>query len=198
MVRRSFVILLSAILVAPLSAGALAGPTDRRTIEGIRESLLRLPYYGVFDFLAFRYEKGTVTLSGYAYAPRLEEDAVRAVKRVPGVDQVVNEIVRLPVSPNDDRVRWGTFYGIYNDSMLSRYSPTGGVRDVRRFRLTRFPGMQPFGTYPIHIIVRNGRTLLVGAVDFESDKIVAGMRAREVFGAFEVTNELVVPERGTR
>jgi hypothetical protein len=198
MVRRIFVILLSAILVAPVSAGALAGSTDQRTIEAIRESLLRLPYYGVFDFLAFRYEKGTVTLSGYAYAPRLEEDAVRAVKRVPGVDQVVNEIVRLPVSPNDDRVRWGTFYGIYNDSMLSRYSPTGGVRDVRRFRLARFPGMQPFGTYPIHIIVRNGRTLLVGTVDFESDKIVAGMRAREVFGAFEVTNELVVPERGTR
>lgn len=198
MLRRSLAILLSGLLIVPLSAGPLAASSDQRTIDAIRESLSRLPYYGVFDFLAFRYEKGTVTLSGYAYAPRLEQDAVRAVRRVPGVDEVVNEIVRLPVSPNDDRVRWATFYGIYNDSMLSRYSPTGGVRDVGRFRLARFPGMQPFGTYPIHIIVRNGRTLLVGTVDFEADRIVAGMRAREVFGAFEVVNELVVPERGTR
>ena len=198
MLRRSVAVLLSALLTSPLAAKGFAAPDDQRTTEAIRESLLRLPYYGVFDYLAFRYDKGTVTLSGFAYALRLEENALQAVKRVAGVDDVVNEIVRLPVSPNDERIRWATFYRIYNDAFLSRYSPTGGVGDARRFTLSRFPGTQPFGTYPIHIVVRNGRTLLVGNVDVESDKIVAGIRAREVSGTFEVTNELVVPERGTR
>ena len=55
----------------------------------------------------------------------------------------------------------------------------------------RFPGMQPFGTYPIHIIVKGGRTTLLGVVDNESDKTVAGMRAREVSGVFGVENELI-------
>ena len=55
-----------------------------------------------------------------------------------------------------------------------------------------FPGMQPFGTYPIHIIVKNGRTMLLGVVDTESDKTLAAVRAREVTGIFGVENDLVV------
>jgi osmotically-inducible protein OsmY len=56
----------------------------------------------------------------------------------------------------------------------------------------RFPGMQPFGNYAIHIIVRNGRTTLMGIVDNEGDKTIAGVRAREVPQVFSVENELMV------
>ena len=56
----------------------------------------------------------------------------------------------------------------------------------------RFPGMQPFGTYPIHIIVKNRRTTLVGVVDNESDKTLAGVRARDIANTAGVENELVV------
>ena len=56
----------------------------------------------------------------------------------------------------------------------------------------RFPGLQPFGTYPIHIVVKNGRTTLMGVVDSQADKVIAEMRAREVTGAFSVASELVV------
>jgi osmotically-inducible protein OsmY len=56
----------------------------------------------------------------------------------------------------------------------------------------QFPGMEPLGDYPLHIIVKNGRITLLGVVDAESDKTVAGMRAREVPGSFGVENELVV------
>ena len=48
------------------------------------------------------------------------------------------------------------------------------------------------GDYPIHIIVKNGRITLLGVVDNETDKTLAGMRAREVEGAFAVDNQLVV------
>ena len=40
--------------------------------------------------------------------------------------------------------------------------------------------MEPAGDYPIHIIVQNGRVMLLGVVDNENDKTVAGLRAREV------------------
>ena len=62
------------------------------------------------------------------------------------------------------------------------------------YQSRRFPGMQPFGTYPIHIIVKNGRTTLMGVVDSQMDKQMAEFRAREVSGAFAVENELVVDE----
>lgn len=161
--------------------------------SNIERELVRLPTYGVFDFIAFGYDRGKVTLQGYAYQGGLKSHADRAVKRVSGVDQVENNIELLPASINDDRIRWETFYNIYNDSFLSRYSPGGAM--AARYELyqsRRFPGMQPFGTYPIHIIVKNGRTTLMGVVDNAMDKQMAEFRAREVSGAFAVENELIV------
>ena len=48
------------------------------------------------------------------------------------------------------------------------------------------------GDYPIHIVVKGGRIMLLGVVDNETDKRLAEMRAREVEGAFGVENLLVV------
>ena len=189
---KSAVVLLAALAIAAATPGAQTVAEKERAFN-IERSLQRLPYYGVFDFLAFGVEKGVVTLQGYAYQGNLKSDAARAVKRVSGVDEVANQITVLPASPNDDRIRWATFYNIYTNDFLSRYSPGGamGARyDARQF--ARFPGMQPSGNYPIHIIVQNGRTMLLGIVDNESDKTVAGFKAREINGVFAVENELVV------
>ena len=177
-------------------------------VEEIRKELMQLPYYSVFDYLAFSYDRGTVTLMGYAYHLGLKQDAVRAAKRAPGVDQVIDKIEELPVSQFDDDIRWKTYYAIYRDPFLSRYAPGGGLLWGHRHPFgagfhggvggPRFPGMEPLGDYPIHIIVKNGRTMLMGVVDNESDKTVAGMRAREVPGAFAVDNELVVEKEAPK
>jgi hypothetical protein len=54
---------------------------------------MQLPYDGVFDFIAFSYEKGAVTLmTGHAYAAQLKADAERALKRASGVDEVKDKI----------------------------------------------------------------------------------------------------------
>jgi len=178
-----------------------AGADPKSAIDEIRKELMQLPYYGVFDFLAFSYDRGTVTLMGYAYHPTLKKDAARAVKRVSGVDQVVDKVEELPVSQNDDEIRWATYYKIYRDAFLSRYAPGGGALWGHRHPFgggfhamgpAQFPGMEPVGDYPIHIIVKSGKIMLLGVVDNESDKTVAGMRAREVPGAFGVDNLLVV------
>lgn len=170
---------------------------DKRRADDIRIALLRLPYYGVFDFLSFTYEKGTVTLMGFAYAPRLKEDAEEAVKRVRGVDTVANQIEVAPASLNDDRIRRATFYSIYTDDFLSRYSP-GGARGayIDAVEFGRFPGTQPLGNYPIHIVVKGGRVTLLGMVSNDADKQIAGVRAREVTGTFGVENELIVEKKG--
>jgi hypothetical protein len=169
--------------------------TAKEATVSVRRALERLPYYGVFDFLAFSVDRGTVTLMGYAYRPTLKSEAEQAVKRIPGIDEVANKIEILPISQNDDRIRWATFYSIYTDDFLSRYAP-GGPTSARYAALQHsfghFPGMQPFGTYPIQIIVKNGRTTLLGIVDNDADKTLAGVRARQGTLTLGVENELVV------
>jgi hyperosmotically inducible protein len=103
----------------------------------------------------------------------------------------------LPTSQNDDRIRWATFYRIYTDDFLARYAPGGVYGVLRELRdERRFPGMQPVGRYPIHIIVKNGRIMLLGVVDNATDRQLAEVRAREVTGVFEVENSLTVVREG--
>jgi hypothetical protein len=189
------------LFVAAALAGAVVASSGlqaqsiglKQTTLSLQKALERLPYYGVFDFLAFSVDRGTVTLVGYTYTGSLKWDAEHAAKRVSGVDEVANQLEVLPASFNDDRIRQATFYRIYTDSFLSRYTP-GGQRGAlyEALEFGRFPGRQPFGTYPIHIIVKGGRTTLLGVVDNASDKQLAEFRAREVNGVFGLENELVV------
>lgn len=197
---RSTVLLCSVLsLAVPVSVSTQA--QGDRAIESIREELMQLPYYGVFDFLAFGYEKGTVTLQGFAYSLNLKASAERAVRRATGVDQVINQVQELPASTMDDDIRWRTYYNIYRDSFLSRYAPGGAMLwghshpyrgPFGRFGGLGLQGFEMAGNYPIRIIVRGSRVTLMGIVDNEADKTVAGMRAREVTGTLGVENELMV------
>ena len=94
---------------------------EKQTIAAVQRALERLPYYGVFDFLGFSVNRGTVTLVGYAYRGALKSEAEHAVKRVEGVDTVVNRIEILPASGLDDEARWATYYRVYTDEFLARY-----------------------------------------------------------------------------
>jgi osmotically-inducible protein OsmY len=183
------------LVIGAASGGVRGQPLAmQQTALDVRRALQRLPSYGVFDFLSFKVEEGTVTLAGFAYTDTLRAAAQRAVRRVSGVDEVANQITLLPASLNDDRIRRDAFYRIYSDSSLSRYA-SGGPRAVlyeaREFG--RWPGRQPFGDYPIHIVVSGGRMRLLGVVDSGADKQIAGFKAREVEGVFEVHNDLEVP-----
>jgi len=200
--RVAIVVLGMTLLVS--TTHMVAQTQAKSTIEEIRKELMQLPYYGVFDFLAFKYDKGTAVLMGYAYHPALKSDAEHAVKRVSGVDQVVNKIEELPPSQMDDELRWKIYYAIYRDPFLSRYAPGGGMLWGHRhafggplygFGAGPFLGMEPAGDYPIHIIVKNGRVTLLGVVDNDGDKTIAGMKAKQVPGSFEVNNELMVEKK---
>jgi len=79
-------------------------PDEARIAKEVRHQLLVLPYYGVFDDLAFKIEGNTVTLVGATANPVLKSDAANAVKRIEGVETVNNQIELLPVSPFDDQI----------------------------------------------------------------------------------------------
>src|SRR5258708_27240649 len=91
---------------------------EARIAREVRHQLLMLPYYGVFDDLAFRVEGNTVILMGAVTRPILKSDAEAVVKQVEGVDKVVNQIEVLPPSPMDDRIRLAEYRAIYGDPAL--------------------------------------------------------------------------------
>lgn len=187
--------LLTALLVAAgvSTTARVQVVTHEETVRSVRKMLERLPYYGVFDYMAFSVDRGVVTLVGYAYQGSLKRDAEMAVRRAAGVIEVANQIEILPASINDDRIRLATFYNIYTDDFLSRYAPGGGATVIDDIvDQLRFPGMQPVGMYPIHIVMKNGRIILLGVVDSASDRQLAEVRAREVSGVFAVENGLTV------
>lgn len=150
------------------------GPADEdRIAREVRHQLLTLPYYGVFDDLAFRVDGGTVTLLGAVTQPVLKDDAENAVKHIEGVQKVTNKIEVLPLSPMDDQIRMAEFRAIYGDPAITT-----------RYAYRSIP--------PIHIIVKNGHVTLEGAVANEMDKQVINARANAVPGVFSVTNNLQV------
>jgi len=148
-------------------------PGEARIAREVRHQLLMLPYYGVFDDLAFRVNGSQVTLLGAVVRPVLKSDAENVVKRIEGVTQVINEIKVLPPSPMDNQIRRAEYRAIYGDPALStRY----GFRAI----------------LPIHIIVENGNVTLEGVVASEADKTLVNLRAKGVSNVFAVTDNLVV------
>jgi hyperosmotically inducible protein len=173
------------ILCLPLVAAssALAAASDNRQknqepktqqelTREVRHQLVLLPYYSVFDNLAYRVDGDRVILEGQVTRPTLKSDAEAAVKSIGGVASVTNNIEVLPLSPMDDQIRRATYRAIYGDAGLSRYS------------VAAVPS--------IHIIVKNGNVTLEGVVDNESDKNLANLRASAVPNVFSVKNNLVV------
>lgn len=146
-----------------------------KLIKEVRHQLLLLPYYSVFDNLAFKVEEDKVTLSGQVVRPTLKSDAEAAVKSIEGVASVTNNIEVLPLSAMDDQLRRAVYRAIYGDTALFRYGESA--------------------VPSIHIIVKNGNVTLVGVVDNESDKNLANLRANGVPNVFSVKNDLAVASK---
>jgi len=146
--------------------------SQARITREVRHELLMLPYFGVFDYIAYKVDGSTVTLLGQVVRPTLKSDAENVVKRIEGVEKVDNQIEVLPPSSMDDGLRLRLFHAIYGDPALEKYAL----------------GVQK----PIRIIVKSGHVTLEGVVDSEGDKNLVGIRANGVSNVFSVTNNLQV------
>lgn len=168
----SAMLLVSAGLAQDAQRDQPSAKSQERITREVRHELLMLPYFGVFDNIAYKVDGGTVTLLGQVVRPSLKSDSENSIKHIEGVDKVDNQIEVLPPSPMDDRLRLRLFHAIYG-----------------------FPGMQKYALgvqKPIRIIVKSGRVTLEGVVDNDADKNLAGLRANGVSGTFSVTNNLQV------
>ena len=143
-----------------------------RLAKEVRHELVMLPYYSVFDNLAFQVNGDKVTLLGQVTRPTLKSDAENVVKSIEGVASVTNKIEVLPLSPMDDQLRRALYRAIYGEAGLQRYANQA--------------------VPSIHIIVSNGNVTLEGVVDNEMDKNLAGLHANQVPNVFSVKNNLVV------
>ena len=168
-------VLAGAVLAATISFGATSAVKDDSQVaieKKVRHELVMLPFYNIYDNLMFKVDGNTVTLMGQASRPTLKSDAEGVVKRIAGVEQVVNQIEVLPLSPFDNRIRYAVARAVYGHGALNRYAM----------------GAVP----PIHIIVKNGNVTLEGVVANEMDRNIANIQANSVAGVFSVTNNLRV------
>jgi len=148
--------------------------TEAKLSREVRHELLMLPYYSLFDDLEYCVQGRTVTLSGSVTSShsQTKQDAESAVKRIEGVEQVVNNIKVLPPNPLDEQARERVYRALVNAGGLSQY----------------FWEAAP----SIHIVMDNLHVTLKGFVNSEGDKSLAGITAKEVPTVFSVTNDLQV------
>jgi len=174
-IKIQLVTMITALAIATLSAtSALAAtpstPTQGRVAKQVRHELVTLPYYGVFDNLAFKVEGSSVTLYGQVVHATTRSDAQARVSRIAGVTRVVNNIEVLPLSSLDNSIRARTYRAIVRTAGLNRY----------------MMGVNP----SLHIVVSRGRVTLEGVVSTNADRQLAFMAANGVSGVFSVKNNL--------
>jgi hyperosmotically inducible periplasmic protein len=138
----------------------------------VHHQLALLPYYSIFDNLEYSIDGTTVTLQGQVVHGVIKGDAESAVKKIEGVEKVVNNIEILPPSPDDDQIRRAEYRSIYGFGPLEKYAWSSVAS--------------------IHIIVKGGHVTLEGVVDNQSDKDAAYLRANSVANVFSVANNLKV------
>ena len=169
---RTAAVFMTATSLLTMVATAQRNSGNDRFVERIRKELVTLPYYGVYDNLSFSVNGGEVTLYGEVVRPSTRTDAERRIKRIEGVDRVVNNIQVLAPSGSDDAIRRRVYRAIFSSGSLYRYA---------------------MGANPsIHIIVNHGRVTLDGVVATKMDSQLAYMAANRVPGVFSVTNNLQV------
>lgn len=174
---RNFLLLTFAFL--SLTAFETQAQTPQNPLERkIFKEIIKLPYYGVFDHIAYKLDGNTVTLYGKTYSLGTKKSAERVVKRIDGVERVINNIDELPPSSFDDSIRRQT---------VREFARTGGL-----YRYLQ--GVNP----SMRIIVENGRVTLEGYVANKGDYNLANILANGVPGVFQVTNNLVIEKEMIR
>jgi hyperosmotically inducible protein len=167
---RVFAMLLLAVAPSVVLAQGGRATINPQLQKRVRHELVTLPYYGVFDNLAYSTDGGKVTLYGEVVRPTTRSDAERRVRRIQGVTSVENNIKVLPLSRFDDEIRLRTYRSIAAMGGLYRY----------------LLGANP----SLHIVVERGHVTLEGVVSGSGDRTLAYMAANRVPGVFSVKNNL--------
>jgi hyperosmotically inducible periplasmic protein len=158
---------------APLSVSRVSTFGENLIEHGVHCGLVKLPYFGVFDHLAYSVEGDTVILFGQVVNPNLKADAADVVWTIEGVNRVINRIRFLPHSPADNRIRLAVFSAIYSHPSIRHYAFVGAGG-------------------AIHIVVEGGAVSLEGEVSSDAVARLAVERTQTVPGVAAVANHLTI------
>lgn len=179
---RSFLVLMLAagsISIASVNAQSFSSASSTRSIEDqVRKKILMLPRYEVFDSIGYRVNGDTVTLFGKVRNATNKKAAESSVKRIPGVNRVVNNIEILPLGGFDESIR---------DRLYNTLSQSGG--------LSRY--LWPVNP-SVRLIVDGGHVFLEGYVSNRGDYNTMNILAHGVSGVFSVTNNLIIDKERAR
>lgn len=182
---RNLLVLAVAILgltftdVSAQTSYSINGKKPNQGIERqVYKKIITLPYFGVFDNIAYKVDGDTVTLYGKVVQPTTKSSAEKVIENIAGVEEVINNIEVLPLSNFDDSLRIRTLRTLQNGGSLGRY----------------FVGANP----SIKIIVDRGNITLEGYVANRGDFNLANVLTNGVTGAFSVNNHLVVEKEMVR
>ncbi|HSK71002.1 MAG TPA: BON domain-containing protein [Pyrinomonadaceae bacterium] len=172
---KNFLVLLIGIIAfssVNVSAQNVSVKNTRTLEQQIFKELIKLPYYGVFDHIAYEVKGDTVILYGKINNAMNKKQAEREVRDIAGVRNVVNNIEILPPSPFDNSIRYRTLRTFANTGGLYRYlwEPNPSVR----------------------IIVDRGHITLEGYVANRGDYNLMNILANGVPGVFTVRNNLKI------
>ena len=158
---------------ANANAQTYASNSSVRKIEQqVFKKINGLPFYGLYDHIAFQVEGSTVTLYGKVLSLETRSDAEKAVSKIEGVTSIVNKIENITPSPYDARIR---------RDIVSEFSDHAGLSGYLR------------GPHPsVRLIVDNGRIALEGYVSDRATANLMNILVNGVPGVFGVENNLIV------
>jgi hyperosmotically inducible periplasmic protein len=171
---RNFLVLSFAFLAffAFNATAQTVGSSTRSIEQKVMKKLIALPYYGVFDHIAYKVSGNTVTLYGKVVSLGTRKEAEQAVKNIDGVANVVNHIENLSPSSFDQAIR---------ARLLRTFNDTAGIGGYLR---------EPNPS--VRLIVDNGHVTLEGYVNNRGTSNLMNILANGIPGVFSVTNNLVI------
>ena len=161
------------LLLVALGCAAAQNPSaiaNQRLFERVTHQLERLPYLTIFDSVSFRLDGDTVVLEGAVTDPVMRRDAENLVKRVEGVEQVVDQMKVLLPNPFDQQIRWEVYLALVRQPTLQVYF------------------LQVL--CPIRIVVDDGNVTLEGLVSDQADADLARLAAGAVPGMLSFKSNL--------
>ncbi len=168
-----FTIAIMAVSFMSVNAQSFSNDASATAIgQEVHKRILRLPRYELYDHIGFEVNGDTVTLNGKVRNAINKNDAEGSVKRISGVNRVINNIEVLPLSGFDDQIRRNLTQRLANTAGLSGY-------------------LWPVNP-PVRLVVDRGHITLEGKVRSRGDYNMMNIAANTVPGSFTVTNNLVI------
>ena len=145
--------------------------SDETLAAEVGKSMRRYAHYTVFDYLDGRIDGGVVTLIGKVTPERDKAgELFERVAKIPGVQDVQNQIETMTPSSGDNNLRRVLARAIFGNPHFQRFST------------------QP--NPPFHIIVENSTVTLIGYVQSEIERREMEQIVRHTFGILRVVNQL--------